>query len=69
MMIIVGDLGIDNEKNKDRKDQNAENNEEILLTYLILLGPGGGHIVPPPPPCHVFAYNSANTRTSVLKKT
>ena len=50
MMIIVGDLGIDNEKNKDRKDQNAENNEEILLTYLILLGPGGGHIVPPPPP-------------------
>ena len=25
---------------------------------------GGGHIVPP---CHVFAYNQANTRTSVLK--
>lgn len=34
IMIIVGDLGI--KKNKDRKDQNAENNEEILLLYLIL---------------------------------
>ena len=40
MMIIVGDLGIDTEKNKDRKDQNAENNKEIMLPYLIL----GTHI-------------------------
>ena len=31
---------------------------------LTLLGPEGGTLCPP---CHVFVYNGANTRTSVLK--
>ena len=33
---IVGDLFIENEKKKDREDQNAENNKEIMLPYLII---------------------------------
>ena len=33
--------------------------------FLTLLRPSGGHIVPPR--CRVFAYNRANTRTSMLK--
>ena len=35
-----------------------------IIVSLTLLGPGGGHIYPL---CHVFAYISANTRTSTLK--
>ena len=37
----------------------------MIGLHLTLLGPERGHICPP---CHIFAYISANTRTSALKK-
>ena len=47
-------------------------NAQLLLpkmmgTFLTLFGPGGGGTLFPLP-CYVFAYISANTRTSSLKK-
>ena len=43
--------------------------EGVRYSLLTLLGRGGGAYRALLPPSHVFAYNRANTRTSVLNKT
>ena len=59
-------------KNYDTGGHNALTHQDILLSYRILSFIGLHHFscmsFNPTYPCHVFAFNQANTCTSVLKK-